>query len=154
MVGLLFVVALVGGDEAVVGYASRGLPTPRHDAALLLVIGGLHSAVARSLAASLGAWYCLTIFGAVRDIIEGRRSRQRQPVRTWPAADGGASSMAGRYGTTPQDGAGDIFDPLARWRRVGQGGSNVKTSNYGGGMQLVLVSGGRGTSSGYLDDNS
>jgi hypothetical protein len=64
--------------------------------------------------------------------------------------------MAGssRCGTTSQDGAGDIFDPLARWRRFGQGGSSVRTSNHGGGLRLVLVSGGWGTSSGYLDDNS
>jgi hypothetical protein len=64
--------------------------------------------------------------------------------------------MAGssRCGTTSQDGAGDIFDPLARWRRFGQGGSNVRTSNHGGGLRLVLVSKGWGTSSGYLDDNS
>jgi hypothetical protein len=118
-----------------------------HDtnAALLLVIGGLHSVVARPLAASLGAWYFLAISGAVWDIVEGRRSRQRQPGRTWPAVDcGGASSMAGssRCGTTSQDSAGDIFDPLARWRWFGQGGSSVRTSNHGGGLQLVLIYGG------------
>jgi hypothetical protein len=50
-----FVVALVGRDKAVVRYASRGLPTPRHDATLLLGIQGLHSAIARLFAASLGA---------------------------------------------------------------------------------------------------
>jgi hypothetical protein len=76
MADLLFVVALVGGDEAVVGYASRGSLPHGTAAALLLVIGGLHSAVAHLLAASLGAWYCLAISGAVWDIVKGRRPRQ------------------------------------------------------------------------------
>jgi hypothetical protein len=64
--------------------------------------------------------------------------------------------MAGssRCSTTSPDGAGGIFDPLARWRRFGQGGSNVMTSNLGGGLQLDSVSRWRGTSSGYLDGNS
>jgi hypothetical protein len=122
---------------------SRGLPTPRHDAALLLVSKGLHSVVVRLLAASLGAWYCLTISGAVRNNVEERRSRQRQPVKTWPATDrSGVSSMAvsSRCSTKSQDSADNFFDHLARWRQFVQGGSNVMTSNLGGGLRLDSVS--------------
>jgi hypothetical protein len=54
--------------------------------------------------------------------------------------------------TMSQDGADDIFDPLARWRRFGQGGNNIITTNHGGGLRLDSISG--GTSSGYLVGNS
>jgi hypothetical protein len=94
-----------------------GLPTHRHGTTLLLPIGGPHSAVGRLLAASLGTWYCLEISNVVRDNVEGQRLRHWQSVRTWAATDhDGVFSMAGSSwcGTSSQDGAGHIFNPLAR----------------------------------------
>jgi hypothetical protein len=94
-----------------------GLPTHRHGTTFLLAIGGPHSAVGRLLAASLGAWYCLAISSAVRDNVEGQRLGYWQSVKTWAAANhDGVFSMAGssRCGTSSQDGAGHIFNLLAR----------------------------------------
>jgi hypothetical protein len=73
------------------------------------------------LAAFHIVWCCLAISSAVRDSVEERRLRQRQPVRTCPAVDrGGAFSMAElpRCGTSSEDSAGDFFGLLARWRRI------------------------------------
>jgi hypothetical protein len=80
--------------------------------ALLLEDEGLHLATVRPLAAFRDAWCCLAFSSAVRDIVEGRRLWQRQPVRTWLAADRGeVDSMAElpRCGTSSEDGAGDFF---------------------------------------------
>jgi hypothetical protein len=37
-----------------------------------------------------------------------------------------------RRGTTSEDGAGDFFGLLTRWRRLAQGGTNVLISNHSG----------------------
>jgi hypothetical protein len=117
LAGPLFVAASIDGDETAIGRASWGFANPLHDATLLVAVGGPHSVVGRLLATSLGALYCLAISSAVRDNVVGRRLRHRQSVKTWPATDrSGVFDMAGnsQSGTSSQDGAGDIFNPLAR----------------------------------------
>jgi hypothetical protein len=88
----------------------------------------------------------LAISSAVRDIVDGRRLQQRQRERTWPAMDRGgvfSSAETSRCGTTSEDGAGDIFGLLTRWRRLARGGSNVMISSHDGGLRLVAAPGGR-----------
>jgi hypothetical protein len=121
------------------------------------VAGGLHSVVVRLLAAFRSVWCYSATSSAVWDNVEGQRLHQRQPVRTWPAADhDGVFSTAehSRCGTMSEDGAGDIFGLLS---------SRVATSARGkqcddiepqwwssGGL---IRAGGQGTSFFYLDSN-
>jgi hypothetical protein len=64
LVGPLFAAASTDGDETVIGRASWGFANPRHDAALLLAVGGPQSVVGGLLAVSLCAWHYLAIASA------------------------------------------------------------------------------------------